>query len=86
MGIQVPSNKFKLNFELQTGSWDQDPGDNDFDGYEIKGGYQILHVRNWQLYATLADYYRKFDSDQTIKGVLLGADAVYFRLSFYLPD
>jgi hypothetical protein len=77
VGIQLPMNKLKLNFELQTGSWDQDPGDNDFDGYEIKGGYPILRARNLQLYATFSDYYRKFDSDQTAKGVLLGADAVY---------
>jgi opacity protein-like surface antigen len=76
IGFELPVEQFKFNLELQKGTWDQNDS-NDFNGYEIKGGYQFLNNHDLKLYATLSDFYRKFDSDQEFSGILLGADAVY---------
>lgn len=77
IGFELPLDQFKLDFELQTGKWDLDRNENDdFDGFEIKGGYQLLNDRDLQLYATLSDFYRKFDSDQEFSGILVGVDVV----------
>lgn len=78
IGFELPVDKLKLNLELLTGNWDQNKNaDDDFSGYDIKGGYQIIKNSDLQLYATLSGYQRDFDdSDQTFSGVLIGVDAI----------
>ncbi len=75
IGFEYPIDKFKLNGELLFGSWDGN--DNDFNGYELKGGYRIYQDQNNQLYLTVAGYNRELDdTNQTITGILIGADGV----------
>jgi opacity protein-like surface antigen len=78
IGFELPVDKFKFNVELLTGDWDQDYNpDDDFSGYDIKGGYQIVNNPDLKLYATLSRYQRDFDdSDQKFSGTLIGMDAI----------
>lgn len=78
IGIDLPIDEFLINLELLTGDWDQRGNRNDdFSGYDLKGGYRILNDRDLRMYLTLSSYHRDFkDSGQEFSGILLGADAI----------
>lgn len=70
IGIDLPTNNYRISFEYLSGSVDIGPFDVDLNQFQLKGGYKVANG----LYVNLAMIDGDLEDEASYDGVMLGLD------------